>query len=81
MTGIVNTLSSEATAQCDGRTASSVDLAPVAFAGYAHFTALQVREGKVRGLISIFSACARPPLLCSDAHWRMRMSENTFAQH
>ncbi|AOY95459.1 branched-chain amino acid aminotransferase [Cupriavidus sp. USMAA2-4] len=50
MTGIVNTLSSEATAQCDGRTASSVDLAPVAFAGYAHFTALQVREGKVRGL-------------------------------
>ncbi len=26
------------------------DLAPLAFAGYAHFTAMQVREGRVRGL-------------------------------
>lgn len=30
--------------------ASVEDLAPLAFAGYAHFTAVQVREGGVRGL-------------------------------
>jgi branched-subunit amino acid aminotransferase/4-amino-4-deoxychorismate lyase len=34
----------------DGREASSADLAPLSFAGFAHFTAMQVREGKVRGL-------------------------------
>ncbi|MGV9597133.1 aminotransferase class IV family protein [Streptosporangium sandarakinum] len=34
----------------DGRTASAGDLAPLAFAGYAHFTAMQVRGGRVRGL-------------------------------
>ncbi|MFI9464767.1 aminotransferase class IV [Streptomyces xiamenensis] len=32
-----------------GRAASAGDLAPLAFAGYAHFTALQVREGRARG--------------------------------
>ncbi|MFE7135685.1 aminotransferase class IV family protein [Streptomyces sp. NPDC057638] len=30
--------------------ATADDLAPLAFAGYAHFTAMQVREGRVRGL-------------------------------
>lgn len=50
MTGSSPPFSDEMTAQCDGRPASSVDLAPLAFAGYAHFTALQVRSGKVRGL-------------------------------
>ncbi|MFK8845231.1 aminotransferase class IV family protein [Streptomyces sp. Ac-502] len=34
----------------DGRAASAEDLAPLAFAGYAHFTAMQVRGGRVRGL-------------------------------
>ncbi|GGQ05184.1 aminotransferase class IV family protein [Streptosporangium pseudovulgare] len=34
----------------DGRTASAGDLAPLAFAGYAHFTAMQARGGRVRGL-------------------------------
>lgn len=34
----------------DGREASSGDLAPLSFAGFAHFTAMQIREGKVRGL-------------------------------
>lgn len=34
----------------DGRAASAGDLAPLAFAGYAHFTALQVRGGRARGL-------------------------------
>ncbi|WP_432746350.1 aminotransferase class IV family protein [Streptomyces sp. JH002] len=33
-----------------GRAASAGDLAPLAFAGYAHFTALQVRGGRARGL-------------------------------
>lgn len=34
----------------DGRAASAEDLGPLAFAGFAHFTAMQVRGGKVRGL-------------------------------
>lgn len=37
-------------AQRDGRTATAEDLAPLAFAGYAHFTAMQVRDHQVRGL-------------------------------
>ncbi|MGA4843551.1 aminotransferase class IV family protein [Streptomyces sp. G45] len=34
----------------NGRPATADDLAPLAFAGYAHFTAAQVRGGRVRGL-------------------------------
>ncbi|MGO4756267.1 aminotransferase class IV family protein, partial [Streptomyces sp. 2MCAF27] len=34
----------------NGRAATAEELAPLAFAGYAHFTAMQVREGRVRGL-------------------------------
>ncbi|RJL24196.1 aminotransferase class IV family protein [Bailinhaonella thermotolerans] len=34
----------------DGRSADVADLTPLAFAGYAHFTAMQVRDGRVRGL-------------------------------
>jgi branched-subunit amino acid aminotransferase/4-amino-4-deoxychorismate lyase len=34
----------------NGRPATTEDLAPLAFAGYAHFTAAQVRGGRVRGL-------------------------------
>ncbi|MBO4119260.1 aminotransferase class IV family protein [Cupriavidus gilardii] len=34
----------------DGRPASAEALAPIAFAGYAHFTAMQVRGGRIRGL-------------------------------
>ena len=34
----------------NGRPATTEDLAPLAFAGYAHFTAAQVRERRVRGL-------------------------------
>lgn len=37
-------------AQLDGRPASAADLTPLAFAGFAHFTAMQVRNGRVRGL-------------------------------
>ena len=36
--------------QLDGQPASGADLAPLAFAGYAHFTAMQVRGRQVRGL-------------------------------
>lgn len=36
--------------QRDGRTATASELAPLAFAGYAHFTAMQVRDGRIRGL-------------------------------
>ncbi|UNX55187.1 aminotransferase class IV family protein [Georgenia sp. TF02-10] len=34
----------------NGRPASTEDLAPLAFAGFAHFTAMQVRDRAVRGL-------------------------------
>lgn len=34
----------------NGNPATAEDLAPLVFAGYAHFTAMQVREGKIRGL-------------------------------
>lgn len=36
--------------QLNGRDATASDLAPLAFAGFAHFTAMQVRDGRVRGL-------------------------------
>lgn len=38
------------TVQRDGEPADAQALAPMAFAGYAHFTAMQVRAGRVRGL-------------------------------
>ncbi|WP_279382918.1 aminotransferase class IV family protein [Streptomyces sp. FH025] len=34
----------------NGRTATAEELTPLAFMGYAHFTAMQVRGGRVRGL-------------------------------
>ncbi len=34
----------------NGRPASAEELAPLAFAGFAHFTAMQVRAGRVRGI-------------------------------
>lgn len=37
-------------AYIDGRPATVADLVPLAFAGFAHFTAMQLRESKVRGL-------------------------------
>ena len=37
-------------AHLNGRAASAEDLAPLAFAGYAHFTAMQVRDRAVRSL-------------------------------
>lgn len=36
--------------QINGHPATGEMLAPLAFAGYAHFTAMQVRDGQVRGL-------------------------------
>lgn len=36
--------------QRNGRQATADELEPLAFAGYAHFTAMQVRGGRVRGL-------------------------------
>lgn len=37
-------------AALNGRPASAADLMPLAFAGFAHFTAIQVRDRKIRGL-------------------------------
>src|SRR5882757_6440197 len=36
--------------QRNGQAATAETLAPLTFAGYAHFTAMQVRESQVRGL-------------------------------
>lgn len=36
--------------ELNGRPANAEDLAPLAFAGFAHFTAMQVRAGGIRGL-------------------------------
>lgn len=36
--------------QIDGRQATADDLSPLAFAGFAHFTAMQIRDGRVRAL-------------------------------
>ncbi|MGJ6965963.1 aminotransferase class IV family protein [Streptosporangium sp. G11] len=36
--------------QRNGRAVSAEELAPLAFSGYAHFTAMQVRGGRTRGL-------------------------------
>jgi branched-subunit amino acid aminotransferase/4-amino-4-deoxychorismate lyase len=38
------------TTQINGRSATADDLSPLAFAGFAHFTAMQVRDGRVKGL-------------------------------
>ncbi|RUL95091.1 aminotransferase class IV family protein [Verrucosispora sp. FIM060022] len=52
----------------NGKPATAADLAPLAFAGYAHFTAMQVRDRAVRGL---------------DLHLERlrRASEVLFGQH
>lgn len=34
----------------NGEAAAAHELAPLAFAGYAHFTAMQIRNGRIRGL-------------------------------
>lgn len=46
----MSTTANSFVAQLNGRTATAGDLAPLAFAGFAHFTAMQVRGGRVRGL-------------------------------
>src|SRR5688572_29912044 len=46
----MSTASNSLVTQVNGRTATTDDLAPLAFAGFAHFTAMQVRGGRVRGL-------------------------------
>jgi branched-subunit amino acid aminotransferase/4-amino-4-deoxychorismate lyase len=46
----MSTASNPFVTQVNGRTATTDDLAPLAFAGFAHFTAMQVRGGRVRGL-------------------------------
>lgn len=43
-------MGSEYVVQINSREASAPELAPLAFAGYAHFTAAQVRDHRLRGL-------------------------------
>ncbi|MFF0431570.1 aminotransferase class IV family protein [Streptomyces sp. NPDC004327] len=49
-TRTTSTNNGSTTTRLDGREPAAADLAPLAFAGYAHFTAMQVRDGRVRGL-------------------------------
>lgn len=56
MADISNPPSNDATVQRNGRPATAEALGPLAFAGYAHFTALQVRGGK---------GCSSSALACS----------------
>lgn len=46
----MSTRSNSFVVQLNGQAATAEDLAPLAFAGYAHFTAMQIRRGQVRGL-------------------------------
>ncbi|HEX4814161.1 MAG TPA: aminotransferase class IV family protein [Nonomuraea sp.] len=46
----MDTVATSYVAHRNGRPATADELAPLAFAGYAHFTAMQVRGGRVRGL-------------------------------
>ncbi|MFC5184138.1 aminotransferase class IV family protein [Actinomadura harenae] len=46
----MNTATTAFVAHLGGRPATAGELAPLAFAGYAHFTAAQVRGGRIRGL-------------------------------
>jgi branched-subunit amino acid aminotransferase/4-amino-4-deoxychorismate lyase len=46
----MSSMSNAFVAQLNGRPATAEALAPIAFAGYAHFTAMQVRARKIRGL-------------------------------
>lgn len=46
----MTTLPSADVVQRNGRAATAEQLAPLAFAGYAHFTAMQLRGSQVRGL-------------------------------
>ncbi|MEU0564846.1 aminotransferase class IV family protein [Nonomuraea sp. NPDC005983] len=46
----MSTVAASLAVQRNGRPVTAEELAPLAFAGYAHFTAMQVRGGRVRGL-------------------------------
>ncbi|MEQ4721186.1 aminotransferase class IV family protein [Nonomuraea sp. B19D2] len=46
----MSTLAASSVVQRNGRAVAAEELAPLAFAGYAHFTAMQVRGGRIRGL-------------------------------
>ncbi|CAH0350620.1 aminotransferase class IV family protein [Sphingobium sp. CECT 9361] len=54
-------------AQIDGHLATVADLTPLAFAGFAHFTAMQVRKGRVRGLDLHMQRLRRASLALFDA--------------
>ncbi|MEV4256384.1 aminotransferase class IV family protein [Spirillospora sp. NPDC049652] len=46
----MSTATTEYVVHLDGRPATAEELGPLAFRGYAHFTAMQVRGGRARGL-------------------------------
>ena len=49
--------------QVDGQDADAAALAPLAFAGYAHFTALQIRDG-ARAWTCIWPGCGQARRRC-----------------
>lgn len=50
--------------QVDGHDADAAALAPLAFAGYAHFTALQIRDGRARAWTCIWPGCGQARRRC-----------------
>ena len=50
--------------QVDGQDADAAALAPLAFAGYAHFTALQIRDGRARAWTCIWPGCGQARRRC-----------------
>lgn len=61
----------------DGATATEADLARVAFAGFAHFTAMQMRDGAVRGLGLHLSRLTA----ASETMFGTHLQEDVLASH
>ena len=58
--------------QVDGQDADAAALAPLAFAGYAHFTALQIRDG-ARAWTCIWPGCGQARRRCMASAARRRV--------
>lgn len=64
----------------NGQPATTDDLGPLAFAGYAHFTAMQVRDGLSVGSTSISTGCGPPLSNCSVRRYPTNECEHCCAQ-
>ncbi|WP_207939157.1 hypothetical protein [Actinomadura darangshiensis] len=60
--------------EVDGRPATAEALAHPAIVNYGHFTAMQVRSGRVRGLAAHLRRLDEPPASCSGRPWTVPVS-------